>query len=338
MTEVERPPWTDAVWLDEFTSWVETELRNLGRDVLGPPEQPHVRPWSTVLRFDTDQGPVWAKAPRPSNAYESRLLPAMAGWGVGSVLAPLAVEVTSGWFILEDGGPTLRQTRPDGTGDADLDAWCLVLPTYADLQRAVEGHADELLQLGVPDGRPATLAPTMARIVDDDAWWALVGTEERAESDAARKRLREMGTWVAGRAGELDESGIPATIQHDDLHGGNVFVSEVAGIRFFDWGDSMVAHPFGSLVTTLNSVAHRLDMTADDPRLRPLRDAYLEAWTDVLPRSGLDQVLETVLDVGRIGKAAAWVRALDGLAPSEMGGRGDAPALWLTEMVERISR
>jgi hypothetical protein len=337
VTSIGLSPWTDPAWLAEFTDWVVTELRNLGREALAPPEQPHVRPWSTVLRFTTDQGPVWAKAPRESNAYEARLLPAMAGWGVASVIPPLAVEATRGWFLLEDGGATLRQTRPDGTGDADLPAWQGILADYADLQRTVEGHAEDLLRLGVPDGRPATLATTMASIVDDDAWWELVGPDERLESDAARERLRGMGAWVADRAAQLDGSGIAATIQHDDLHGGNVFLGP-AGIRFFDWGDSVVAHPFASMVTTLNSVAYRLDTTADDARLGPLREAYLEAWTDVLARPALEEVLELVLDVGRIGKAGAWARALGGLDQSEMEGHGDAPALWLTDLIERISR
>ena len=165
----------------------------------------------------------------------------------------------------------------------------------------------------------------------------LVGPDERAESDAARERLRGMGAWVADRAGQLDGSGIAATIQHDDLHGGNVFIG-AAGTRFFDWGDSVVAHPFGSMVTTLNSVAYRLDTTADDARLAPLREAYLEAWIDVLPRPALEEVLELALDLGRVGKAGAWARALGGLDPSEMGGHGDAPALWLTDLIERISR
>jgi Ser/Thr protein kinase RdoA (MazF antagonist) len=144
-----------------------------------------------------------------------------------------------------------------------------------------------------------------------------------------------MGAWVAARTGELDGSGIAATIQHDDLHGGNVFIGP-AGTRFFDWGDSVVAHPFGSMVTTLNSVAYRLDTTADDPRIAPLRDAYLEAWTDLQPRAALQELLEVALDVGRIGKSAAWARALGGLDPSAMDGHGDAPALWLTDLVERL--
>lgn len=40
--------------------------------------------------------------------------------------------------------------------------------------------------------------------------------------------------------------GVPPTLQHDDLHDANVFVSGNRH-RFFDWGDASVAHPFISL-------------------------------------------------------------------------------------------
>ena len=110
------------------------------------------------------------------------------------------------------------------------------------------------------------------------------------------------------------------------------------GIRVFDWGDAVVAHPFGSMVTTLNSVAYRLGSDPDGPELARLRDAYLDAWTDVLPRPALAEVLERALDLGRIGKAAAWARALHGVDPAAMDGHGDAPAMWLVDLVERLDR
>jgi hypothetical protein len=150
-------------------------------------------------------------------------------------------------------------------------------------------------------------------------------------------RLRDMRAWVAAEAAALGGSGIAATVQHDDLHGGNVFVGP-AGIRIFDWGDSVVAHPFATMLGTLNSVARATSTDPEGPVLRRLRDAYLEAWTDVLPRAALDGVLERALDLGRIGKAAAWARALDGLEPERMAGHGDSPALWLADLVERLDR
>jgi hypothetical protein len=212
-----------------------------------------------------------------------------------------------------------------------------ILADYSGVQRGVEGRAAELLALGVPDGMPAALPGELQGLVDDDRWWALLGADDQPAAHAGRERLRGLGEWVAATAGELASSGIAATIQHDDLHGGNVFVGPT-GIRFFDWGDAVVAHPFGTLVTTLNSVAYRLGADPDGPELRRLRDAYFEAWTDVLPRDALNEILELVLDLGRIGKSAAWARALVGTGRAAMVAFGDAPAMWLVDLVERLDR
>ena len=327
--------WTDPVWRRTIESWASEQLSISGRAVSGQIEQPHVRPWSTVLRIPTDAGVIWCKAARPGTAHEARLLPAFAAWGVGSVLPPIAADPERAWLLLPDGGRTLRQTWPHGTGDPDLDAWERVLTEYASLQRRVEARAEELVALGVPDGRPGQLAGTLARLLDDDATWNRVADADRDEAARARERLRGAAEWIAARVEVLERSGIAATIQHDDLHDWNVFVGP-DGYRFFDWGDSVVAHPFATLVTVLNSIAYRLGTTPDDPVLQRLRDVYLEAWTDVASRTTLADVLAAALDVGRIGKAAAWDRALAGLDPSAMDGHGDAPAGWLMDLAERL--
>jgi phosphotransferase family enzyme len=329
--------WAEPRWRSAVIDWATERLLERGRSIAGDVEQPHIRPWSTVFRLPTDGGNAWCKATGPGTAHEVRLLPAFAEWGVSHVVVPLAADPERSWLLLEDGGLTLRQARADGRGDTDLGTWEAILSAHAALQRSVEGRADELLGLGVPDGRPGTLPATFERLVSDDAVWDRVVARDRAETDAARSRLRALATWVAARAAELARTGIAATIQHDDLHGGNVFI-DAGGVRFFDWGDAVVAHPFRTLVTTLDSVADRLGFDSDGPELGRLRDAYLEAWTDVLPRAGLDEALELALDLGRIGKAAAWQRALDGLEPTEMGEHAGAPALWLADLVERLDR
>lgn len=311
MTAQAATHWTDPAWVDAILAWARDRLASRGRTVSGDVEQPHVRPWSTLFRIPTDRGPVWRKAAGPGTAHEARLLAAFAAWDVTNVLLPLDVDVERGWLLFEDGGPTLRQTRPDGSGDIDLAAWERILTTYAGLQRSVEQRAGDLLRLGVPDGRPEALPGELRRLVDDDRWWALVGEDDRPAAEAGRERLRGLGEWVAAIAGELDRSGIAATIQHDDLHGGNVFVGR-DGVCFFDWGDTAVAHPFASMVTTLNSVAYRLGTDPDGPELTRLRDAYLERWTDVLPGPALHELLGHGLDLGRIGKSAAWARAPSG--------------------------
>ena len=133
-----------------------------------------------------------SRRPAPAPAHEGPLLEVFRRHGVEDVLLPLAVHPERPWLLFDDGGPTLRATRPDGTGDHDLAAWERILAEYAALQRSVEGEAtrDEMLAAGVPDGRPSRLPGELARLLEDDVAWSRITDDERAAADAARARLR----------------------------------------------------------------------------------------------------------------------------------------------------
>jgi aminoglycoside phosphotransferase (APT) family kinase protein len=173
------------------------------------------------------------------------------------------------------------------------------------------------------------------RLLADDAIWALVAADERTAADVARETLVAARPRIAALAQMLSAVGIAASIQHDDLHGGNILVGP-AGDRFFDWGDAVVAHPFSTLTVTFNSIAHTTDRRLDDPAFGRLRDAYLEAWTDVAPRDELVAAATLARDLGCIGRSLAWERALSGLEPDDMEGHGDAVAGWLMEFAGRL--
>ena len=239
--------------------------------------------------------------------------------------------------MFDDAGPTLRAASPDGLGDHDLGAWRRILPEYATLQRSVESTVAVAAMegAGAPDGRPATLARELDRLLDDDRVWGLVAADDRAAATAARARLRAAGPHIRDGVARLDSAGVAYTIQHDDLHGGNIVVGP-AGDRFFDWGDAVIAHPFATLNVTFNSIAHRTGRDLGDPAFEQLRDAYLEAWTDVAPRDVLVDAVGLARDLGCIGRALAWERALLDLAPDEMDGHGDAIAGWLVEFAVRL--
>ncbi len=339
MTRDSRSCWTDPAWRAEILAWATDRLVALGRRVEGPAEQPHVRPWSTVFRIPTDVGPVWCKAPGPAMAHEAALLTDFAAWGTPHIVPPLVVEPERGWILLPDGGPTMRQTRPAGTGDQDLGAWERILPAYAALQRSTESRTADLLAAGVPDGRPDTISATLVGLLDMDALWGddRIEPNDRPAARSTRHRLRQLAPRIGDAAAQLAGSGIAPTIQHDDLHGGNIFAG-AAGIRFFDWGDAVVAHPFATLTVTLNSIAHITGLASGATKLRRVRDAYLEAWTDVGSPTDLGPTVELALDLGRIGRAAAWSRALDGVPPDEMDCHGGAPVGWLADLVERLDR
>ena len=239
-------------------------------------------------------------------------------------MLPFAVHPTRPWLLFDDAGPTLRATSPDGLGDHDLGAWRRILPEYAALQRSVERPvAVAAMEVaGAPDGRPATLVRELDRLLDDDRVWGLAAPEDQATATQARARLRAAGRHIRDGVARLDSADVAHTIQHDDLHGGNIVVG-LAGDRFFDWGDAVIAHPFATLNVTFNSIAHRTGRDLGDPAFDGLRDAYLEAWTDVAPRDVLVDAVGLARDLGCIGRALAWERALLDLAPDSSSSPTD---------------
>ena len=327
--------WLDPTWRSGALAWVEATLSGVGRRVSGPVEQPHVRPWSTAMRIPTEEGAIWFKATGPGTAHEGPLLELFRRLGVARVVLPLAVHPERSWLLFDDAEPTLRATRPDGLGDHDLVAWERILAEYAVLQRFVERDTSTMLAVDTPDGRPERLPGELDRLLDDDRVWGLVTADERAAADAARDRLRRARGLLRDSIDALATTGIAATIQHDDLHGGNIVVGP-EGDRFFDWGDAVIALPFSTLTVTFNSIAHRTGRTHDDPAFVRLRDVYLEAWTDVASRDALADAERLAGDLGCIGRALAWERSLGDLAPDQMDGQGDAVAGWLMEFAERL--
>jgi Phosphotransferase enzyme family len=282
-------------------------------------------------------GTAWFKATGPGPAHEGPLLEVFRARGVVNVLLPLEVHPDRPWILFDDGGPTLRQSRPDATGDHDLVAWERILREYAALQRSLESDeaAAAMFAAGVPDGRPEALPGELARLLDDVAAWDRLHDDEREEGRTARARLRRQLPKVAATATELTSIGIRPSVQHDDLHGGNILVS-AAGDRFFDWGDAVIAHPFSTLTVTFNSIADKTGLPQDDPAFAHLEAIYLEAWAGAPSPATLARAAGLARVFGCLNRALNWERALIGVAEEELAEFGDSVAGWVIEFADRF--
>jgi aminoglycoside phosphotransferase (APT) family kinase protein len=123
------------------------------------------------------------------------------------------------------------------------------------------------------------------------------------------------------------------TIQHDDLHDGNVHRPD-AGYRILDWGDAGVSHPFATLLVTERSVAARFGLEVGMPELARLRAAYLEPWTDVASSSVLRHAAELAIWVGLISRALTWRDALSVANDDELAEWEGYPADTLRVLTE----
>lgn len=286
--------WEDSSWLAGACEWVEGELARLGLRRTGEIEQPHIYPWSTVLRVPTADGDVWFKANQDALRHEAALVTLLSARRPDCVPPPLGADPERGWILMTDAGTQLRQLQER---ERDLSRWLDVLPLYAGLQLDLAGDVDELLALGVPDMRLATLPARYERFVEE------VVVEERFRVAAPR---------VAELCAELAAYGVAETIQHDDLHDGQVFVRD-GRYLLMDWGDACVSHPFCTLSVTLEGVlAWGLDDVENSLDTAPFRAAYLAHWAE-----RFDGDLVAACEVAlRLGWAA---RAVNGHVPGSEG-------------------
>ncbi len=319
--------WNDAGWRAGAIAWAEEQL---GRPLTGPPQQAHVRPWSTVLRLPTDDGPVWLKSVGPGSAHEPALSHALGGWVPDAVLAPLAVDGERRLVLLPDGGATMREVG----GAAYPEAWEAMLRGYARLQIAVAPHAAAMLALGVPDMRPERLPALVSDLLDDDE--ALLVGRPGGLDAAVRDRIRGDLDRYAEICHQLAEGSVPASIQHDDLHDANVMVA-ANRYRFFDWGDASVGHPFLSLLVTLRAAARALQVGDAHPVVFRLRDVYLHEWRDHATAAGLEELSELALRAGPLQRALTWRRVLAGVVPDERAEWQESVASWTAEHLEQGS-
>ncbi|HET7856611.1 MAG TPA: phosphotransferase [Gaiellaceae bacterium] len=217
----------------------------------------------------TDDGDFFFKATTADAGFEPELTSLLAQVAPDRTPEVVARDGSRAWLLLRDAGDRLRDIVPP----TDLAVWAELLPRYGELQLALAPRVGELLEIGVPDERLFVLPGLLERLLDDPEA-LLIGPPNgltREELGEMHARMPEVGAICI----ELAGYGVPETLQHDDFHDGQVFVSD-GRYRFLDWGDSCVSHPFHTLVVTLRSIAYKSGVEPGGPELRRLRDAYLE--------------------------------------------------------------
>jgi hypothetical protein len=321
--------WTDPAWLADAYEWIDRRLAGLGLERTGTPEQVHAYPWATVLRVPTSGGQLFFKAMVPRLAHEAAAVAVLAGIQPQLVTDVVVAGQEDGWMLMRDAGAAIRDAP-----DERLEDWEWLLAAYAELQRDATPAVDDLLAAGVPDRRTGSLPRLLAAVLeDDDAVWA---GREQGLTDDERRRLREDRLpRLADLCQELAALAIPDTIQHDDLHGGQVFVRN-GDRRILDWGDACITHPFASLLVPLRSLVHRRIVTEDAPELDRLRDAYLEPWTTLARRDDLLRAVDLGRLVGCATRLLSWQHIVPHFDPPVREDYGESVPRWFRQLVDEL--
>jgi len=303
--------WYDPEWQKQAHTWIRSETQKNSIQITGDIEQPHAYAWSTVMRVPTHAGMIFFKATATETIYESALTKLLASLHPDCMPELIAVDTAHGWMLMRDGGEQLRASiRPA----QDIKPWKPVITRYAELQIGLADHISEILALGIPDHRPATLSALYNQLLADEN--SLRIDQEKGLTSAEYQQLQNLTLRFQQICDDLSAFGIPDSINHGDFHDGNVLLKN-GRITFFDWGDASVTHPFVSLRTLFVSIeiALQLDDYAFTPEMSGLLDRYLEPWQKFASKEALLKAYSISKPVAAIVKALAWhqtISRLDG--------------------------
>ena len=302
--------WTSEAWREDLEAWLVPALAAAGRTVTGPLVPGHVRFWSTVLHVETDGGRVWVKENAPSQAFEGALVDAVGRLAPGAVPPVLALDPDHGRFATADLGAPLwhDDTVPP------LDAWVTVVADHAVLQRDLARSADALLATGLPrfPADPDAVVAWVEEVVSGlgahpDGDPGRLTPEEEAGVRRGLERVHDAAAALAG-------SGLPDSLQHNDLHLGNA-VRSGGTSAVIDLADALWTHPLTTLRIPAWTVRTRLGLADGDPGLERLIEAALAPWAGLVDPADLRALLPAAERVSCLHRAASWHRL-----------QGDVPA------------
>ncbi len=303
----QRLPWMYAGWYDGAVAWIREQTVALGYTITGDIQQVKVRVWSEVMRVSTDKGIVYFKAVPGYFAYEPPMTQIIHLYAPTQTPPVLAVDEQRLWMLMRDAGTVMR-------GERDPKRWEAMLPLYAQLQMKLINHVDELLAVGVPDGRLMKLPQVYKRILADKE--LLLLGQEKGLPMHEYEQLLSMTPQVEEMCAKLASYNIPETLHHDDLHGNNVLWNGETYI-FFDWSDCAITHPFCSLFIVLRVAKFVLKF--DEETQNRLITAYLMPWTRYAPMEQLREAFAIAHRLGALLRSWTYYYLIKNLEPSMRG-------------------
>ena len=273
-----RQPWQARGWFEQVKNWIETQIQNQNIATIGPLEQINPKYGACIMTVQTTIGKVYFKAVHSMFAREAPLTLFLATHYPGQFARVLAIDAGRHWLLTGSGGDQLLFHV------AEIEVWQTALRQYAQLQIDMVCQTDILQELGCPDASLLELERQLdSMLADHDV--LMIGQPDGL-SQAQLDKLLALAPGFKTDFERLATFNLPMTLEHGDFHLGNILVAD-NGVKFIDWADATMSHPFFSLTRFLTYAAGYLNSKAWASHpfqtipdlLTRLRDAYLQPWT-----------------------------------------------------------
>jgi hypothetical protein len=295
-----RPAWFRPGWFDRVEAWVDRGLATVGRTRTGPLVVDQMWALSAVLRVPTDRGDVWFKATCDHFHSEPALTRVLSRHFPDLLPVLIAEDDDLAWLLMEPMSGAGWRNRAPGSELA-------LAPRFAEVQVASVDLRDELVAAGCPDrGLDSTLRDWAA---------VLAGSVELSRlTDDELAAARAVAPRVEALVREFWGCGLPDTLSHGDLHGGNVAYDGVE-VRVFDWSDACLSHPFldAGHLARFHAESHG-DDDSPDPDLA-VAAAFADRWRAEYPNADGERAQVLVPLVNLVFQAVTYEAILRGIEP-----------------------
>ncbi len=271
---------------DAQINWAITNLNNSGYQLDNAlPESIQNTPWSSVYRFNTNQGFIFLKKVPPALSVEAKIIHILRKEFHGNVPHIIAENHELHCFLMHDAGIRLHDYFQD---NFQADILIQVMQDYTTLQIMTMDKVGLFLDLGVPDWRLDKL-PTL--------YQDLIAHDTLLIDDGLSKieliKLKRLEAKLISICEKLSHYKIKETFGHADFHDKNILIDiNTKQTTLIDLGEVVITHPFFSLHNCLHRAKENFSLS--NSQYQQLQLACFKPWLALDTQEHLFEIIAII--------------------------------------------
>lgn len=238
--------------LKKVIEWANETLKNKGFVLSGKIEDIQTTAWSNIHRIHTETGYVYLKITAELLSMEPIIAEMLSEKFHASVPIVIDKNIELNCFLMKDAGTPFW-----GYKNKELKTTFLTeaIRQYKYIQKQCETYLSDLFALGVPDWQLEKLSEHFQQLIKQED---LLINDGMLPDEI--NKLSKCQSACEKLCNDLAKFNMPATLDHCDLHGGNILIDEKTHhTTIIDWGEVVITHPFLSRVGILRGVVQYYD-------------------------------------------------------------------------------
>jgi len=226
--------------IEKINEWAIHSLLQKEYKLLGNFEDVQTTAWSSVSRILTSSGYVFLKQTPPLLGLEPIIIQILHNKFQATVPIIIDINKNLNSFLMKDSGKAFYHFK---NSENRTNLICDGISSYKNIQDKSIPFVKDLIEIGVPDWRIKNLPSLYEELIFQKNLLIEDGFPENEINNLSCTLDKCISLCE-----ELNKFQIPETLDHCDLHGGNILIDEEShAITIIDWGETVITHPFFSL-------------------------------------------------------------------------------------------